>query len=165
MASLKASITPSVVASPELIASSHSSNALTFIEDDRLRELNFGAFEGKSRKDLLSSHLSSEYQTWQNGLDPSPDLSVEDWNSAKTRAKSFLDDIYSDSNAILLVSHGYFIRVIIVSCILNIPFSKLKAFRLDCCKFVAISWEADEPRIICFNTNNLDGIFDEAPTS
>lgn len=133
--------------------------------DKRMVEVNFGKFEGKTGKEIIKSDLADLYLTWQNGEDISDSVSCEKWESARERANSLFIETSKELGTTLLVGHGYFLRLLIASCVLGLPFSKIRRLRFDNCRFAAISWESNFPRLIAFNTLNLENVIDDSPTS
>lgn len=133
--------------------------------DKRMLEVNFGKFEGKTGKEILESELADLYLTWQNGEDISDSISCEKWESVRERANSLFIETSAKLGTTLLVGHGYFLRLLISSCVLGLPYSKIRRLRFDNCRFAAILWEGNIPRLIAFNTVNLNNVVDDSPTS
>ncbi|MCD4678360.1 MAG: histidine phosphatase family protein, partial [Desulfobacula sp.] len=96
----------------------------------RLRELNFGVFEG-----LTFTEAKTRYpdilSTWLDNYDQPPDKG-EPFSSLTERVDSFLDDLkmISAPQTILIVSHGGCIREII-RLLLELPREKHWSFQFD----------------------------------
>jgi probable phosphoglycerate mutase len=89
---------------------------LPFVQDSRLREMNFGNWEGLSLKQIINSD-KLKFDQWRNHPSLVKFENGESIYDVKERALDFFNDIYSkyeDSN-VLLVSHGTFIKVLIIA--------------------------------------------------
>jgi len=103
---------------------------ISLILDPRLRELNFGVFEG-----LTFTEAKTRYpdilSTWLDNYDQPPDKG-EPFSSLTERVDSFLDDLkmITAPQTILIVSHGGCIREII-RLLLKLPRERYWLFQFD----------------------------------
>ncbi|MBN1265586.1 MAG: histidine phosphatase family protein [Anaerolineales bacterium] len=81
--------------------------------DPRLREIDFGIWEGLTL-DEISLSYSSEYARWTAGI-PVPNMNIEPSDSLLVRAGSFLHHIRTNhrGDTVLTVSHGAIMQAII----------------------------------------------------
>lgn len=73
------------------------------IYDERLRDLNWGIFGGKTKEEYWNFYNNDRMKAFET---PTPN--GESWNQCKERAKDFLNEIenkYQNKN-ILIISHG-----------------------------------------------------------
>lgn len=83
---------------------------------DDLREADFGAFEGRTRAELAAGELADRFEAWFRpaaGLPGAPD--GESWESVTERAVRVLDRVATLPGVTLAVSHGYLIKVLVVT--------------------------------------------------
>lgn len=76
---------------------------LTVIEDDRLRETDFGVFDGGPVSDLLAKYPDPAKRVETDGSD-----GVESFNEMRARLRSFLADVRKRyaGKTVVIVSHG-----------------------------------------------------------
>ena len=116
-----------------------------------MHELNFGIFEKKTPKDILSGELASEFQKWRNEEISHIPLGVESFDSASKRAFDFIKEISQYDETYLVVSHGVFLRILLCSCILNISPHHYRKLKLDNGSISIVEWENDYPRLTKLN--------------
>jgi broad specificity phosphatase PhoE len=89
----------------------NGSNKIIPAVDARLREIDFGEFEGLTRSDMESSGILSLFQGWITGHSLQSLKGVEPLAAAKARAYAVFQELSSDlSDTILVVTHGTTIR-------------------------------------------------------
>ena len=97
------------------------------IQDDRLREMNFGIFEGQRIEDILSCDNGYLYDNLWNHpekFDRIPD--GESYNEIYSRVQSFLDDLKKlDANSTVFITTHGMCFIIILACMLHYPVAKL----------------------------------------
>ncbi|WP_374721354.1 histidine phosphatase family protein [Peribacillus tepidiphilus] len=124
---------PDIVYSSDLLRCKQTA-AFLFSErktiiDQRLRELNFGSWEGKTYDDLKGNPT---YRQWIDNWEKMSPPNGENGQDFKKRVREFWDDcIKSKANSIAIVTHGGVIRQLISDLVhtvsywdLNIPFGK-----------------------------------------
>ncbi|MCH5138644.1 alpha-ribazole phosphatase [Clostridiaceae bacterium UIB06] len=80
------------------------------IKDKRINEINFGAFEGKSHKEIKEFY-SDEWKLWCDDWKGFTPPEGECYIQFYDRIKSFMDDILKlDEDNVLIVTHGGVIR-------------------------------------------------------
>ncbi|MBS0497813.1 MAG: alpha-ribazole phosphatase family protein [Gammaproteobacteria bacterium] len=89
-------------------------HSISVTQDDRVREIHFGAWENRSSSELLQSDADALSRFWQNPLDhPPPD--GEHLLGFKARVLSAWEDIQQQfcGKRVLLITHGGVIRLLI----------------------------------------------------
>ncbi len=131
---------------------------ISLIPDPRLRELNFGVFEG-----LTFSEAKTQYpdmlSAWLDNYDQPPD-NGEPFSSLAERVSSFLDDLktIATPQTILIVSHGGCIREII-RLILGLPRERYWSFQFDPASLSIVNLCGSYPAIVRINdTQHLRGV-------
>jgi broad specificity phosphatase PhoE len=119
------------------------------VVDDRLRELDFGCFEGHTPQDLAHHTV---FQQWYREDNPQTPPSVESFASVVDRAESILQDLLASPHSTLLtISHGAFLRILLSHCVLAMPPSYYRRIRLDNGKLSAVLWDGDRLRLTHLN--------------
>lgn len=81
-----------------------------------LRELDFGRFEGRSKRELITGSLAPDYRRWLTGPDGEPAApDGEPFPAAVTRAGRVLAEAAERGGTTLVVSHGYLLRAMLVA--------------------------------------------------
>jgi broad specificity phosphatase PhoE len=98
---------------------------------DDLRELDFGAFEGRSRAEMLGGPLAAAYRHWMQVHDgfPAPPEG-EEWTSAAERARRVLERAAAAGGTTLVVSHGYLLRILVVVAVPHLPVNAIRTMPL-----------------------------------
>ena len=79
-----------------------------------IRETDFGAFEGMTKRELEGSDLSGAYSEWMLSKSTCYDVPHgESWNDIQSRVELTFSRLASLSESVILVSHGYFIRCLV----------------------------------------------------
>lgn len=78
------------------------------ILDDRLKELNFGDWEGKSWNHIYENEDGGK--NWFSDYENTPCPNGESYGDMLTRAKSFIDDLPKTDGNILIVTHAGIVR-------------------------------------------------------
>ena len=109
--------------------------APTFTIDDRLVELDFGAWEGRPWDDLDSG----EIEAWSRDVVHRSPPGGETWEELRARASSFMADLGSEPGAVGIIAHAGVIRAIVAQVLggplvgtwhLRIPFGHVLALDL-----------------------------------
>lgn len=88
-----------------------------FIEDENLREINLGDWEGQTH-DNIKEQYPSEYDAFWNKPHLYKSNSGEDFYQLNERVKQFLERVKSEqvSGNILIVTHTVFIKTLLAHC-------------------------------------------------
>ncbi len=104
---------------------------------DGLREVDFGDFEGLSKHDLNGNKdLKNWFSPYHASTTPP---NAETWTEAALRARSMLDLLSRSEHETLVVSHGYFLRLMIVEALEISPPQAMRRFSLDNASLSALS--------------------------
>ena len=122
-----------------------SSNAPALTLDDRLREMDFGPYEGWSDTDLEADPLAVTRR--RDGAEL-PGIETE--ASVEERARSFLADLADLSGTTLVVGHGRMLRILISTAILGLPSAASARMRMRNCR-PAIVEPGPRPLLLGFN--------------
>ena len=128
--------------------------------DERLRELEFGPFEGLTRHELSQRAILDSFDNWINGrLDDDP-IGVEALQQAQWRAEALMADLIENAaytgSTVLLVTHGHFSRIFLMSCVLGSSVKNHRRLRFDNCKFSDILLDKEGARLVSFNSDTVD---------
>ncbi len=91
--------------------------------DERLREMNFGAWEGRSAAELMTTEPDALARFWQDPWNNGP-AGGEPLQQMQTRVLAAWSDIVAEHRPLLVISHGGPIRVILCH-VLGSPQDKL----------------------------------------
>lgn len=81
--------------------------------DERLIEVNFGKFEGENALELEEQSRSDTFNEWRKGKPIDTEFGMEPLKAANERGMSFINELEGAEGNVLVVSHGYFLRLII----------------------------------------------------
>lgn len=115
-------------------------------QDARLRELNFGAFEGRRWSEIPPAE--SIPWTDSNGEQPCPE--GESYNMLHDRVCEMLPLWYQKASPVLAVCHGGPIRTLLQAA-LAIPYSHLFQLQIDYASFSLISLENSTIKVLGMN--------------
>ena len=83
------------------------------IVDERIREMNFGQWEGRAYDDIYKNHIE-DWSNWLKNPVACPLPSQEEFHKFEERLRGFLEDIkMKDEENVLIVGHGGSIQGII----------------------------------------------------
>nr|WP_236684618.1 histidine phosphatase family protein [Ferrimicrobium acidiphilum] len=121
---------------------------------EELREVDFGDFEGYSKDELQTdavawAALKDWFSPYRTG--PTPPNS-ETWEEATARAKTVIGMLSDGGGATLVVSHGYFLRLIIVQALELTPPQAMRRFHFDNSNVSALSNADGYWRLLFHNT-------------
>lgn len=120
----------------EIIAKMHN---LEVEVDQRLREYNFGVWEGLTRAEVIRKYPDIFRQRQIDSNTRIPD--GETGSEMEKRISFWLDDLCDNySGTVVAVSHGGTIRALL-SKVLAVPANKMYSLRLDNCGLSMISWK------------------------
>ena len=116
---------------------------------DELREVDFGDFEGLSKHDLNGNKdLKNWFSPYHTSTTPP---NAETWQDAALRARSVLYLLAQSNQSTLVVSHGYFLRLMIVEALEISPPQAMRRFSLDNASLSALSNEDGYWRLLFAN--------------
>ncbi|GAB3618057.1 histidine phosphatase family protein [Okibacterium endophyticum] len=146
------------VQTAELLIERSAINRPIEISDD-LRELDFGRFEGRSRAEMLTGPLAESYSEWMRVHDGFPDPpGGESLESAVVRARRVLDDAQAHAGTTLVVSHGYLLRILVVTAVDELPVNAIRTMPLGNGSVTELRLEPDHGswRLV---SHNAEGVF------
>lgn len=124
--------------------------------DDRIKEMNFGDFEGK---EIAKIKNTTEYiNLWQHPQDDVKLPNGETYLEVKTRLNDFLDDIYKkhSNESVFITIHGM-LYVILMSIILELPTNRIYEINssiVQGCSLTLVEREKDNYRVIFQGKND-----------
>lgn len=101
---------------------------------DELREADFGDFEGMTPADLMQGAHGDAYAAWRDPRSSSLGApGGESWEQLGQRADVALETLAAryGGGHVLVVSHGYFIRALLVRALFAAPAAQLRRFDID----------------------------------
>lgn len=122
-----------------------------FIIDERLKEMNFGIFEGL-KYDEIAKKFPKELEKWHQNYIDFIIPQGENLRDMATRISSFMEDVSKTYRNILAVTHGGVIRCAL--CIILGNFDFFFKFRIDNASITIISIEKDFKYIKTINAKN-----------
>jgi broad specificity phosphatase PhoE len=122
------------------------------IQDERLREIDFGAFEGLSAEALETENASKAFNEWRSGI-LSEAEATEPLEQAAQRAREFFETVAACPGTTLVVGHGYILRILIATCVLMSEASLFRRLRIDNASVSVVEWSAgnDDPLLVVMN--------------
>lgn len=116
--------------------------------DERLKELHFGDWE-MSRWNEIPRDV---FDVWANDYANLAPPSGETFSQLHTRSKSFVEDVSSHSPGknILVVTHGGFIRALIVE-VLQMPLKRLFRITIDHASVTQLEFNGEIPKVLFMN--------------
>ena len=121
--------------------------------DDRLRELDFGCFEGKTPAELAQD---LPFQQWYWDANPQVPVSVESFESVADRAQAFLQDMATlPDNTILAIAHGALIRILLCHSVLGMNPHTYRRLRVDNGTLSTLVWDSQGLRLTALNCTSL----------
>jgi broad specificity phosphatase PhoE len=120
-------------------------DAPPLVVDDRLREMDFGPYEGWS-----AAQLEADLMAATRRRDGAQLPGVESEAEVETRGRSFLESLGDVDGTVLVVGHGRMLRILIASAILGQPASVAGRLRMRNCR-PAIVEPGRRPLLLGFN--------------
>lgn len=115
----------------DIVISQLSSSTRRMEVDDRLRETDFGVFEGKRSDEIMLGPYSHEFSEW---LDPQSSSigppQGETWIELGKRAMDFVGEIQGTGTSTLVITHGYLLRAILIGCLTSLGTEQLRRFEI-----------------------------------
>jgi broad specificity phosphatase PhoE len=109
----------------KVIAKRHGIHVKT---SDKLREINFGEWEGKTKEEIINLGFESEYNEWKRNPHKVKFLVEGSLKNVQSRAVNYIKEILEenyDKRNIVIVSHGAVLKTIIIYLLeLNLSFYK-----------------------------------------
>jgi broad specificity phosphatase PhoE len=130
-----------------ILAANHD---CTVVPDDRLREVDFGRFEGLSAEQLEEGNRSADFDEWVRG---GMTESAEPLEEAVRRARSFFATVEELSGTIVVVGHGYLLRILLVACVLELPANCFRRLKIDNASLSVVTWIGNNrtPQLVLLN--------------
>lgn len=119
--------------------------------DPRVRETDFGPFEGRSPADLVNSGDAESFASWRDPTNPGFPPGAETHSSAEARAREVFAEVADVPGDVLLVTHGVFARILLATCVLGMNPALFRRLRLDNAHYAVVEWEDAMPRLVSFN--------------
>jgi len=118
---------------------------------DKLRELNYGAWEGLSEDDVMRK-FPEEYSTWRQGRPSFAAPGGETWFQLMERVRSFVQETAArvTNGNILLVGHGGSIRALGVS-LLGFPVEACGIMSVSKAGISIIDWDGTSVSLVVWN--------------
>jgi alpha-ribazole phosphatase/probable phosphoglycerate mutase len=111
--------------------------------DDRLRELDFGAFEGRTYEEIEREHPAL-YDRWMRAPTTVRFPGGESYDDLRARVVPALDEIRGRHACALAVTHGGVIRAALAAW-LELPAHAIFRLGLDYCGVTIVEWQGREP--------------------
>ncbi len=131
-------------------------DAPSLLIDDRLREMDFGPYEGCSEAELEADAVAATRRG-----DGAQIEGVESEDEATDRARSFLGSLGEGGGTILVVGHGRTLRIL-MAVALGLPSSFAQSLRMRNCR-PAVLEPGPRPLLLALNTGN--SLFEALPRS
>lgn len=129
------------------------------IVDDRLKEMNFGIFEGQKISELLKrdDHLYDDLWHHPEKFTRIPE--GESYDDVMIRARSFLEDLkkYDDHSQVMIVTHGMFF-IVLLAVMLNLEkkdFIQINQNVVEGCSLTIVELKQQTYQIISYNQRDF----------
>jgi alpha-ribazole phosphatase len=119
------------------------------VEDARLCELDFGAFEGRTYDELAAAEPAL-YERWMTAPTTVRFPDGESYGDLRARATEALDEIRARHACAAVVSHGGVIRAALATW-LELPDHAIFRLAQDYCGVTIVDWLGDEPLLRLLN--------------
>ncbi len=120
---------------------------IPFIHEERIKEMNYGRWNGKHLEEL------SRKRDWQK-IQKSPSKFTfpdgESFNQLRKRVSNFLTDMEGKDGSILIVSHGDVIKMIL-ACTLSLPTDKFQNFVISPASISIVNYDPGKRSVISLN--------------
>ncbi|WP_276973970.1 histidine phosphatase family protein [Ferrimicrobium acidiphilum] len=122
---------------------------------DDLVEVNFGSFEGMTHEELTSGPLASQFSAWLNPDSESAGAPMgESWADVERRAETVLSRLSGFRSDVLVVGHGYLIRVLLVKALVGLSPKFLRTLEIANSSLSIISNKRGYWRLEVHNTSS-----------
>ena len=132
--------------------------AIPRTDDDRLREIDFGPFEGSTVPEIERGGFADAFARWRHRQRPLYPRGAEPFEEAAGRARAVFEEVRNNETGALLVGHGYLWRLMIACCVLDMPLGNLRRLRFDTGRFAVVEFEDEMPRLTLFNVTDLRAV-------
>lgn len=119
----------------------------TLEQDERLREMHFGTWEGRPWADIPPAELDA----WRSDYVTLAPPGGETLQQVQDRAAALLAELTSATAATVLVSHGGLIRALVCSC-LDMPLRHAFRFVIDYGSLTELRWQGSHWQVLSVNT-------------
>jgi alpha-ribazole phosphatase len=117
--------------------------------DDRLREIDFGAFEGRTYEEIERDHPDI-YAHWMRSPTTVRFPGGESYADLRARVVPALDEIRTRHEHALVVTHGGVVRAAVAAW-LELPDHAVFRLAIDYCRLTVVEWQGDEPLVRAVN--------------
>lgn len=140
--------------------SSRLGSATRLVEvDDRLRETDFGVFEGKRTDEIMIGPYVHEFKEWINPQSSSlGPPHGETWVELGERAKEIMDQIQQSGTDSLVITHGYLLRAMLVYCLTGLGTQHLRRFEIGNSRLAYLTYNDGYWRLRTLNTSECDDL-------
>lgn len=119
--------------------------------DERLAELGFGAFEGRTEEEIRREGAGDLFEAWRQGEPPHYPEGAETFEAAGERALSFFSSVLTEHSDVIVVGHGHQLRILLSVAILGTSARSHRRLRLDHGRIAVVEWEGQIPRLALLN--------------
>lgn len=141
----------------DLVISQLGSSTRRLEVDDRLRETDFGVFEGKRGDEIVIGPYSREFREW---LDPQSSSigppQGETWRELGKRAIEIVGEIQRHRTNALVITHGYLLRAILISCLTSLGTEQLRRFEIGNARLAYLTDDDGYWRLRALNTSEWE---------
>jgi broad specificity phosphatase PhoE len=125
--------------------------------DSELREIDFGVFEGERADEILRGSYAAEFVEWTNPKSNSIGAPEgETWEAVGERVSRIVSRLESIGSDVLVVTHGYLLRAILVRCLLGLGSQNLRRFSVDNSKLAYLTNDEGYWRLHLLNSSGGD---------
>ena len=121
-------------------------------QEELLREVDFGAFEGRTQSELAAGEMAPSYAAWRRGEENV--MKAESLGDSATRAAELMRIMEDSPSPVLAVSHGVFIRVLLASQVLGMRPTDYRRVRLDNARLCAVARQDGMLRLTALNARD-----------
>lgn len=126
------------------------------VVDNRLMEVGFGSFEGKSSKEIQEEGDRELFLAWRQGVPPRYPPGAERFEDAARRSCAFFDEVVLSADAtVVVVGHSHLLRIMVAVSILGSEAHHHRRLKLDSGRMAVVEWEEDVPRLVGLNVGCL----------
>ncbi|HXU44447.1 MAG TPA: histidine phosphatase family protein [Thermoanaerobaculia bacterium] len=126
--------------------------------DDRLAELGFGAFEGRTEAQIRAAGAGALFEAWRQGVPPRYPAGAESFEEAGQRALAFFSSAFPEAADAIVVGHGHQLRILLAVAVLGAPAPLHRRLRLDHARLAVVEWEGPTPRLALLNVPRLPAL-------
>jgi probable phosphoglycerate mutase len=123
------------------------------VVDERLMELGFGEFEGKTEDEIRREGDRELFRDWRQGIPPRYPRGAETFEAAGQRASELYRELVASREpAVVVVAHSHLLRILLAVAVLGVDAHHHRRLKLDSGRMALVEWEEDVPRLVGLNT-------------